>query len=147
MPAGSKPVPADRHASEEELAAASGAQLKMSGIVLDDPQVLHAMEADGKGLFIPVKLKKDGTPDSASSLATLQQMGDLKRHVEKLVSDMAKELMEGRIDILPAQVPGGYDLCAFCDYRGVCGIDSSDERRTLDALGKKEVFEKIHEEE
>ncbi len=144
MPASSKPVSADRHAGEEELAAVSDAQLKMSGIVLDDPEVLHAMEADGKGLFIPVKLKKDGTPDAASSLATLEQMGDLKRHVEKLVSDMAKELLEGQIDILPAQTPGGYDLCAYCDYRSVCGIDGSQERRLLEALSRKEVFEKIH---
>ena len=147
MPASSKPVSADRHAGEAELAAASDAQLKMSGIVLDNPEVLHAMEADGKGLFIPVKLKKDGTPDAASSLATLEQMGDLKRHVEKLVSDMARELLEGQIDILPAQAPGGYDLCAYCDYRGVCGIDGSQERRLLDALSRKEVFEKIHAKE
>ena len=147
MPAGTKPVPLDRGASEEELAAASGAQLKMSGIVLDDPEVLRAMEADGKGLFIPVKLKKDGTPDSASSLATLEQMGDLKRHVEKLVADMARELLDGSIDRLPVKTPGGYDLCAYCDYRSVCGIDEHDRRRVLDALSKREVFEKIHGEE
>lgn len=146
MPAGTKPVPADRSTSEEELTAASAAQLKMSGIVLDDPEVLHAMEAEGKGLFIPVKLKKDGTPDSASSLATLEQMGDLKRHVEKLISDMAKELLTGKIDRLPAQVQGSYDLCAYCDYRSVCGIDENDERRVLNALSRREVFEKIRRE-
>ena len=38
----------------------------MSGLVLEDSRVLSGMEPDGKGIFIPVRMKTDGTPDARS---------------------------------------------------------------------------------
>ena len=60
LPAGALYLPAlggytaaSREAGEPELARARLEQYRMNGLLLDDPQVLRAMEADLGGLYIP----------------------------------------------------------------------------------------------
>ena len=54
----------------------------MNGILLEDRSVLSAMEPNLAGVFIPVKTKKDGSFDARSSLASLEQMGLIRREVD-----------------------------------------------------------------
>ena len=106
--------------------------LKMNGLLLSDPAVLEGMESDGEGVFIPAKLK-DGQIDAKSSVASLEELGKLKRHIESLLRQMAQTLWS--------------DLCAWCDYRGICGREEDGPKRSREDFSREEFFQKIGGEE
>lgn len=53
--------------------------------------------AEGCRVFIPVKVKDSGGFDARSSLATLEQMGQMQRHIELLLRAVASSLHGGQI--------------------------------------------------
>ncbi len=109
-------------------------QYRMNGLLLRDPDVLSAMETDGEAIFIPVK------PDTEKSdaLATLAELGRLRRLVEERVTGMAERLRAGEIPALPADTAN--DPCRYCDFRGVCGFEAGDEKRALLKKSREEIF-------
>lgn len=111
---------ASREADEENVLNKS---FKMNGILLDDETVLSAMEKDLQGIYIPVKIKKDGEFASTSSLITEEQIKNLKAYADRLLTDMADSLSEGKIPASPLQKKTGC-ACDYCDYSTVCGQES-----------------------
>ena len=145
MPGKTGFLPADRHAEEEQMQAQQKRALKMNGLLLSDPVVLEGMESDGAGVFIPAKLK-DGQIDAKSSVATLEELGKLKRHIESLLRQMAQTLWKGDIPALPLEEKQ-FDLCAWCDYRGICGREEDGPKRQRDEFSREVFFQKIGGEE
>ncbi len=116
--------------------------LKMNGLVLDDPEVIEGMEADVKGVFIPVKRKKDGGYDAASQLASLSQMGSIAHHIESMLRRMGESLQQGMIPASPLE-----DFCRYCDYASVCGRESSEPGQPVEQLKNQEVWDRLQAEE
>lgn len=114
---------------------------KMNGLLINDTDVLNAMEKDMNGLFIPVKLKKDGSIDKSSqnSLVSLNELAKINKYIEKLILNMAKELHLGNIHTKPNK-----DICQYCDYSGVCGDDISLEVKR-EKFSRDDIFNKIDE--
>jgi len=132
--------------SEEDRARERLKAMQMNGLLLNDPEVISAMEADGKGLFIPAKLKADGTPDSRAAVATLAQFGQLKKRAEALLCEMAATLRRGDVAAAPASSER-LDACAFCDYAAVCGHEAGDTVREIRSYDTKAVLAMLSEEE
>lgn len=129
---------ADEEAAEKERLR----QYRMDGLLIEDDEVLRAMDKSGEGIFIPVKRGKDGTPAKTAPLVSLEQMGELYAYTEKLASDMADELHRGQIAAEPG-VGLGYDPCTYCDFRSVCGHGPQDPTRRLKNLDRAHLFEQI----
>ena len=68
--------------------------LKMNGLLLEDEEVVEAMEPEVRGVFIPAK-RKGRHLDKLSSLATLARFGKLSRHVNDEITRMADALCQG----------------------------------------------------
>ncbi len=132
--------------SEEERARARLKVMQMNGLLLNDPEVISAMEADGQGIFIPAKLKADGTPDSRAAVATLAQFGQLKKRAEVLLRDMAATLRRGDVAAIPAGSER-LDACAFCDYAAVCGREAGDTVREIKTYDTKAVLAMLSEDD
>ncbi len=128
MPSKTPTVKTEGELTQAELEREQTKAMRMNGLLLSDEQVLRAMEPEVQGVFIPVKLKKDGTPDRYSSVATLAQFGELGHRAEKLLSDMAQTLRDGDVDARPF-VTAKNDPCRYCDYRAVCGHETEDRVR------------------
>lgn len=150
VPAKRPEITADRGEAEEDIEKQAEKQLRMNGIVLNDPDIILGMERDGKSRFIPAELRsaveEDGTVrytvSGRSSVATLEQFGILKRHTERILRSMAMTLHAGDAAAVP--VNGlGYDPCQYCDYRSVCGFEPGNKVRNIYSVDKKEVFEKM----
>lgn len=138
LPAKNVIVNTQRGESEEEVASQQQKKRRMNGLILEDKDVVLGMERDGKGVFIPAKVKANGELDARSSLASLEEMGKLKTKIQEHLLQMAQELSSGRVEALP--VSGlGYDPCTYCEYRSVCGFEEGDRVRTL-AEVDKEIF-------
>lgn len=119
-------------------------QMRMSGILLDDPSVVLAMEKEGGSLFVPAKLNKEGKP--TGNVVTLHQFDLLRKTVEALLIGMADTLAQGDIAALPLQ-KGNTLPCTYCDYRAVCARDGEDPVRELTAKSMKQVLADMEDEE
>ena len=135
---GSRAEKAERAQAERDKA------LRMNGLLLDDPDVLRAMEEKGRGKFIPVTLK-EGKPARRDNVASPAELESVLSHVCRLVGEMAQELREGKIEAVP--VSGGADGCAWCPYGAVCGHEKDDPVRPIEKLSRAQVMERLREEE
>ncbi|WP_367925170.1 PD-(D/E)XK nuclease family protein [uncultured Ruthenibacterium sp.] len=111
---------------------------KVDGLVLNDEVVLRGMDKQASGLFVPVSFLKSGAPRTSSKLAHLEKIGNIQRHVEQLVIDMAKELYEGDIRAVPLR-NATHCPCDNCDYRAVCRHEDGKDENFVHA--PKGVFE------
>lgn len=117
LPSGVSVVSSERH-NQKDLESTRQSKYKMKGMLIDDEDVLRAMESDLGDKFIPVKDKKGVL---SGNIASLEEIGRLEKKINSLIVDMGNSLCKGEI----AQKPvGKYDLshtaCDFCDYLSVC---------------------------
>lgn len=131
-----------RDTSDDSIAADQQKSYCMSGIVLEDTEVIEAMELGTAGRYIPVSLKKDGSYTATSSLITEEQLGLLRRQIAGNVVQMAELLHRGRIGAVPANRNGRLP-CEYCDYRAVCGREIQWPDRPVVKLEKAEIYEQL----
>ena len=128
-PAGILYYPADdsvllitRGEPEEALEKQLKKRHRQNGLLLRNVEILEQMEKDLQGNYIPVKLKKDGGLDKASSVTTEKGFAAIRAHVESLLIKLGREIQRGSIGPNPYK-KGGYNSCQFCEYAAVCGYE------------------------
>lgn len=137
-------VSTDRNTTDTKTAVEVSKTLKMNGLLLDDIASISGMERDMAGIFIPAKLKKDGSFDATSSLVTLTKLAKIKTHIEKIITDMADNLINGVIPALPVRGQS-YEPCSYCDYQAVCGFEMGDEVKEMAKISTDEFYTMIGE--
>ncbi len=150
MPAQSPVADVNRDTDDQSLQAKQIEQLKMNGLLLDDAEVLLGMEHGGRGVFIPAKVNsftaEDGSTqyeiDKRSKVASLENMGKLHRHINKLVQDMADALHGGEIDAVPVE-GGSYAPCSYCEFSHICGHEPGDPVNPIEPIPPEEMFARI----
>jgi ATP-dependent helicase/nuclease subunit B len=103
---------------------------KVDGLVLDDPVVLHGMDRDATGLFVPVSFTKGGAPRASAKLASLEKLGEIEKHIEGLVVQMARGLYAGEIAATPL-LSGAHSPCAACEFRPVCRHEDGRDEQSV----------------
>ena len=93
--------------------------LKTSGLVLDDINVLEAMENGVEGKYIPVKLKKNGEPYAGSSCISREGIERLRDFSYGKLTEMAELLLNGDASAVPL-VMNGRVPCTYCEYVNIC---------------------------
>ncbi len=145
LPATLPVISAERDIPPEQLHTEQLRSMKMSGLLLDDPEIIQAMETDANGIFIPAKLNKQGLPDARSSeVASLGRLGRLKKRVEALLTQMAATLRDGDIAAVP--LAGSKDPCAYCGYRAICRHEADDPVKFLTDRPSDKVWEQLEAE-
>ncbi len=148
LPARDVIVPGDRDLDEEERQRRVDKSLVRSGLLLNDEQVLEAMEQAGeKGIrFLPVRVLKGGKL-SGDSLASAAQMGRLKRHIQRILQEIGQEFSTGNVDADP-YYHGESTACNYCDYAEACHFEEGEKgncKRYLPSIKAKEFWEKLEE--
>lgn len=141
VPAAEPSVSAERGASPEEIAKAGMKELRMSGLVLSDGEIIEAMEAGAKGVFIPAALKKDGTPDSHSSVLSEGELLRVLEYSKRLIASMGLELLRGTAQAKPNMK--NRSACRFCPYSAVCGMELGERDVESERLSQKEAMAEI----
>lgn len=122
-------------------------ELKMDGLVLEDDEILEAMDAayaSGSDV-IPVKKKKDGSFTAASQVATEGDFKALSKHMKKTVKKLCSEILSGENKIAPVK-----GACDWCEMKPVCGFDTTVKGcnyRYVDKINDKDALLKIIEEQ
>ncbi|MBQ0037221.1 MAG: PD-(D/E)XK nuclease family protein [Clostridiales bacterium] len=120
MPARDVILRTERGISREKLREAMEKELRRSGMVLQEPEVLRAMEHSAleSPCYLPMQVKKDGS--ISGGLATAAQWGKLGKYVEKLLHQIADELARGNIDADPCTRGPQDSACTYCEFATAC---------------------------
>ena len=105
----------------EKTRAAVQRSFARNGILLDDRNILRAMEDGLEGKYIPIKTYKDGSIGSGAStkLFSEEQFSQLYLQTSEVISGVASQLHRGMIDPSPIEHPG-VDACQWCDMKLIC---------------------------
>lgn len=91
-----------------------------SGIFLSDEEVLYAMDRELEGRYVPVKRNAAGELRS-SSLATLEEFGQLYRELSDVIGGIATEITSGIADASP-DIRGTVTPCDHCKHHLICKV-------------------------
>ena len=125
VPAGVLYVPArdsvlsiEGNESDADIAKKRTGALRRSGFILNDPDVIAAMEHGDDPAYIPVKVKTGKYP--FDPFFSAEQMGLLARRIDETLRDMASELRAGSIAADPYYRSQQENACINCDYFDAC---------------------------
>ena len=147
QPARSVILRQDRNISDEKLKAALESELRRTGLVLGEPEVLRAMEHSAleTPCYLPISVKKDGT--LSGDIATAAQLGHLGRYVDRLLHQIAGEITHGNIDADPYARGPQDSACTYCAFASACYFDESrDKRRQLHKTDSGEFWAMLEKE-
>jgi len=136
-------VKADQELEDAEVEKKIMSELKMSGLIIRDKDIIRCMDSEISGYsdIIPVRIKTDGTiSEGSSSTATVEQFDTLRSYVKQAIKDICEEILEGNIDINPYSKNGSAP-CRYCSYSSVCQFDPAVKGN------KYRIFKDIKEEE
>ncbi|MBO4898241.1 MAG: PD-(D/E)XK nuclease family protein [Clostridia bacterium] len=111
--------------------------LSISGLLVDDLDVVSNMDLSGKFEYLPVKIKKDGNFDAYSKVASAKNFKNLFEHIKKTVASLTEEIYSGKTDIMPYK-----GKCDYCAYTTVCRFDKNG-CRVMEKLEKEEIWKEM----
>ena len=133
LPARDVMLSMDRSAGPEEIRAALDRELRRSGLVLGEPEVLRAMEHSAleSPRFLPLTLGRDGS--ITKGIAAAGQLGKLGRYVDEILKRAAEDLAGGNIDADPRGRSETDCACTYCEFASAChfGQGGADDRLEL----------------
>jgi len=120
LPARDDILSAERNILPEELKTKRQKELKRSGLVLAEPDVLRAMEHDAltEPHYLPLRVNRKG--ELSGSIASAAQLGRLGQYVDRLLHKIAEEVREGNIDADPCCHSEDDSFCKYCDWADAC---------------------------
>lgn len=121
--------------------------LQMNGLLLDNIDVLQAMEKGTDSVYIPVKYgKKDRLPAKNENLIGEADFETIGIYIKHLLAQMGESLRAGEIEADPLD---GRDssACQYCDFHSVCGREPSSLNRKVPKMSGTETLQKMKERE
>ncbi len=120
VPAKVKSVSAQPGDTDEKIEKEHSKNLRMNGLILDEPQVLRAMDSEGNGKYIPVSLNKDGSAKPSRGkdkkcVVSMAQLNMIFEIVENHIRRMSETLDDGRFKTRKAKASFKADSEAAAD--------------------------------
>lgn len=132
-----------------EIEASILDELKMTGMVSDDEEVIRLLDKDfeTKSAVLPVARKKDGSFTQASSVLSDEDFMTVSEYVNHKIKELGTSILDGNIGLNPYEQKDA-DACAYCVYKSACGFDrklGAKLVRHLDELGQEDAMERIRQ--
>ena len=148
LPAREAVVQGSRSMDEVQRRREADAELKRRGLVLDDPEVVEAMEPLGpEGVrFLPLRVSARTGAISGDALVSAERLGRLKIHTQRILEEIGRELAAGSIAADPFWRGPEKNACLYCDYAAACHFEEGrggDCRRYLPNLDGKAFWASI----
>ena len=151
MPARDIILQADRALPPDKIEDMLRRELRRTGMLLGEPEVLTAMEHSAleSPCYLPVGVTKDGAVQGLASsvLVSTAQMGKMARYIDSLLHRVAREIGEGNIDADPCTRGPQDSACAWCAFQSACWFDESrDKPHYLRKTTPEEFWQVVDEE-
>ena len=106
--------------SDDEAMIGAEKTLVRNGLLIDDKEILRAMEKDLAGKYIPIKLKKDGEYSAGASVATLEEFGKIYDDLVQTLTEISTRMRAGEADADPIDKSSRTSSCRYCKYKPFC---------------------------
>ena len=108
-------VTSPKYLTPEERDGEVLGKLTMKGLVVDEPQVIEALDAhfSAKSKVIPVGRKKDGSYTKGSKTIEADALGMIRDYTAAKVATIGEDIMEGHIEAEPFK-KGNSTACDYC---------------------------------
>ena len=83
------------------------------------PALDNSLEGQSRSDAVKLRLKKDGSPYSGSTILSETEMRAMMDFTAKKLEDTGKEILSGKKDISPIE-----DSCKYCHYKELCSFDA-----------------------
>lgn len=153
IPAREEQLSGARTMDEDQRRKALDKKLRRSGLILNDPNVIDAMEHIPLGSdarFLPVRVSKRTGAISGDALASAAQLGKLRKHIHRVLRDIAREVGGGCIQADPWFRDDMRTACRWCDYAGACHFEEGrcgERSRYLYPVKGTDFWEQVDEDE
>ncbi len=119
FPARISPLSAERETDGETRLTNRLKTAQMSGMLVDDGDVISHMEKELQGMFIPAKLDQK-KQILKGDFITLKQLGILAEKMDEIIRDMGNSIHNGLVPATPVCGSAYTDVCSWCDYGDIC---------------------------
>lgn len=153
LPAREEHLTGSRSMDEASRRKALDAKLRRSGLILNDPAVVEAMEhvpLGSEARFLPVRVSRRTGAISGEALASAAQLGKLRRHIRRILRDIAREVGGGSIQADPWYRDDQRTACRWCDFASACHFEDGrggERARYLYPVKGTRFWEQLDEEE
>ncbi len=106
--------------SAEDRLKRRAEQLKRSGLIVENDEAVTAMDENISGKYVPVKKKRDGSYTKASCLISEESFKLLRDFAKGKTVQFGNDLLNGKIDAVPAGPDSIHVRCSNCGYQSVC---------------------------
>ena len=144
FPARAPLIRADGALTDEEAEQERLKQWKRRGLLLEDEQILQAMDSDEKMPRLCCARKKDGS--LSGDLASREQFKSLRKYVFAWLSDMVDDIAQGNVTPNPYTRGTSHNACAYCPYGPICHESTVEGRRNYKTVEAKAFWEEVEKE-
>lgn len=150
LPARDQVLAAERNVTPEQLTALRERTLRRSGLLLDSPTVLEAMEHEAlsEPHYLPLRVNRAG--DISGGVASAAQLGKLSRYVDRLLHQISRELRDGNIDADPCCHSEEDRFCQYCPWASACHFEDGrggDHLHYITPVKPEEFWNQLEKEE
>lgn len=137
-------LPADGLLDDEAAEKARSSQWKRRGLLLEDADVLHAMEPGEQPSRLCYTVKKDGT--YSGDLADRDQLKLLEDYIFHVLIRLVEDIASGNVKANPYSRGTSHNACWFCPYSSICHPNAINDRRNYKAMSSQRFWEEVGKE-
>lgn len=130
--------------TDEEIAFERKSTWKRKGLILNDDDILYAMENTDSPTRLSCKRKKDGTV--VGDIASRDQFKQLCQYVFQLLGKMVDDIASGNVTPNPYTRGSSHNACRFCPYGSICHAATVEDRRNYQMMSSQRFWEEIAKE-
>ena len=132
--------------TQEEADSLHSKKLRRKGLLLDDEEILQAMEPGTAPIYLPYQISKK-TGERSGDLANTEQFSLVEAHVRRTLGKLADTVWSGVIAPDPFWRGDEHNACRWCPYGAVCRVDSGEvPLRRLRAVSRGEFWKELEQE-
>ncbi len=135
--------PVDGHVTQEQAYQAHEKDLQRKGLLLNDAQMLSAMDPTQDMQRLCVKVAKDGSV--SGDLASREQMQLLEGYVFRYLGKLIDDIASGNVEPNP-YTRGDHGACTYCPYASVCKAKDAPGRRNYKTMTAQRFWEEVEKE-
>ena len=139
LPTRDKILSMARESTDKQIEDKRKKENERTGIALDKPELLKAMDKSGVRLSF-----KNDSGKGAVSLASAERLGKLSKLVDKNLTDIALEIKKGSIGAEPIRFTNQNSSCTYCEFASACPFDPARDRmKSFKKLSDDDVWERL----
>ena len=144
FPARAPVLSVDGTLSDEEVQSKRQSEWKRKGLILNDADILSAMDNTETLTRLSCRRQKDGT--ITGDVATREQFKILNRYVFHLLGKMVDDIASGNVIPNPYTRGTSHNACSFCPYGDICHSSTVENRRNYKAMSSQRFWDEIDKE-